>query len=177
MAKKKAAGKGKRDRFKPERTKTRASKTNGALTHRVTTHDGNASTSMEVAPEKVNIGEAMRLAVEALGERVIDNDLAPQQLAELGGVLEDITRRRAAFDAKNEEAKTAKKSLESALDLLVEKVRSFTHPIALPLFDNQEREKDLAEMRGGGEVEELGAGPAPVADPEWGTSGFNGAGH
>lgn len=141
--------------------------------------NGSVEETVNVAPEpdtRIPIGEAMRLAVEKLGDVKIDNDLAPSQLAQLGECYEDVTRRQAAFDAKSEEAKTAKKSLESATELLLEKVRSFTHPSPLPLFDNVEREDDLTAMRGGGDVEELGLEP-PKTEPAWGESGFNGAGH
>ena len=119
------------------------------VTHRVNRGKANGSLeSMEVAPEveKIPIGEAMRRAVEALGDVKIDRDLAPKQLAELADLYEDITGRQAAFDAKSEEAKTAKKSLESAQNLLLEKVRTFTHPAPLPLFDQAEREADHKDM-------------------------------
>lgn len=128
--------------------------------HRVTTHqpNGGLSESMEVAVEKVSIGEAMRRAVEELGDVKIDQELAPKQLAELAECYEDVTRRQAAFNTKNDEAKTAKKSLESATDLLLEKVRLFTHPKPLPLFDQQEAEEDRQEMELGAEAatQELG---------------------
>lgn len=108
--------------------------------------NGSPSTSTEVAPEKVNIGEAMRRAVEALGEQKVDPNLAPIQMLELADAYEQVTRMQAAFDARSEEAKTAKKSLESATNLLLEKVRSFTHPAPLPLFDGQQREADQWTM-------------------------------
>lgn len=95
--------------------------------------NGSPSTSTEVAPEKVSIGEAMRKAVEA-------------QLLDLSECYEQVVRMQAAFDARSEEAKTAKKSLESATALLLEKVRSFTHPAPLPLFDGQQREADQKTM-------------------------------
>ena len=88
----------------------------------------------------------MRRAVEELGAVKIEDDLAPHQMLELAECFEDITRRRAAFNQKADEAKTAKKSLESATELLLEKVRSFTHPKALPLFDAAEREQDQDDM-------------------------------
>lgn len=106
--------------------------------------------------EKVPIGEAMRRAVEALGEVTIDDTLAPQQLRELSACYDEITMRQAAFDAKAEEAKTAKKSLEAATELLLEKVRSFTHAAPLPLFDQNQAEQDHDDMLVGGDAEELG---------------------
>lgn len=116
--------------------------------HRANTIRGNGApaTSREVAPEKVPIGEAMRRAVEELGEVTIDDSLAPQQLRELADCYEDVTRRAAAWFEQSELCKTAKKSMESAKDLLLEKVRTFTHPVSLPLFDQAEREADQADM-------------------------------
>lgn len=116
------------------------------VVHRINQHGTNGSTSTEVAPEKVNIDEAMRRAVEALGEQKVDQNLAPTQMLELADCFEQVTRMQAAFDARSEEAKTAKKSLESATNLLLEKVRSFTHPAPLPLFDGQQREADQQRM-------------------------------
>jgi hypothetical protein len=104
--------------------------------------------------ETVPIGEAMRRAVEQLGEAVVDPGLAPTQLLELGALFEDVTRRKAAHTARAEEAKTAKKGLESAIEILLEKVRTFTHPAPLPLFDQKEAEADRAAMLNSGEVED-----------------------
>jgi hypothetical protein len=103
--------------------------------------------------ETVPIGEAMRRAVEALGDVKVDPGLAPTQLLELGECYEDVARRQAAYDAKAEEAKTARKSLESAKELLLEKVRTFTHPAPLPLFDTSQAEADREAMLGGGDVD------------------------
>jgi hypothetical protein len=152
MAKKRSAGKAK-PRAKAGRKKWSAQR------GRTVKSNGSVEQPINVAPEpeeKVTIGEAMRLAVEKLGDVKVDKDLAPSQMAQLGECYEDVTRRQAAFDAKSEEAKTAKKSLESATELLLEKVRSFTHPSPLPLFDHAEAEDDRAEMLTGGDVEELG---------------------
>lgn len=88
----------------------------------------------------------MRRAVEELGDNVINTDLAPAQLRELGECYEEVARRQAAFNAKNDEAKTAKKSLESAQELLLAKVKEFTHPTPLPLFDQDEAEDDREDM-------------------------------
>lgn len=112
--------------------------------------NGGLPESRAIAPEpdaeRLPIGEAMRRAVEELGDVKIDDDLAPSQLRQLADCYEDVTRRQAAFNAKSEEAKTAKKSLESATDLLLEKVRAFTHPSPLPLFDQASAESDLEAM-------------------------------
>lgn len=158
MAKKKPAAKAK-PRAKAGRKKWSAQR------GRTIKGNGSVEQPVNVAPEpeeRVNIGEAMRIAVEKLGAVKIDNDLAPQQLREIGEIVEDIARRQAAYDAKAEEAKTAKKSLESVTELLIEKARSFTHPSPLPLFDQESAEDERAEMIAGGPVEELGLESASV---------------
>lgn len=123
-----------------------------ALRGRVNTipSNGDLPQSAEILPEPISIGEAMRKAAEALGDMVIDLELAPAQLRELGELYEDVARRQAAFNAKNEEAKTAKKSLESAQEMLLGKVKAFTHPAPLPLFDQQQAEDDEADMKAAG---------------------------
>jgi len=136
-------------------------------THTVTSRKSNGAMPESHAvpidePEHIPVGEAMRLAVEALGDVVIDNDLAPEQLRQLAACYEDVTRRQAAFNAKNDEAKTAKKSLESATNLLLEKVRTFTHPVALPLFDQTARESDHADMLAGAQDVETTSGEDAV---------------
>lgn len=116
--------------------------------------DGAMPESKEILPPaEPSIGEAMRLAVEALGEVVIDDQLAAGQLRELSEAYEHVTEEKAAFDRKNDAAKVAKKAWESATNLLLEKVRAFTHPTPLPLFDQQQREDDEADMLGGGDVD------------------------
>lgn len=121
--------------------------------------NGSVSEPLAVAPEpdeKVTIGEAMRQAVEALGEVIVDDQVAPQQMRQLGDCYEEITKRQAAYDAQAEKAKTAKKSLESAQELLLLKVREFTHPTPLPLFDHTQAESDRDDMLACGDVEEIG---------------------
>lgn len=147
MGKKKISGK-KKSTARAAKPKPR--RPDGTITHRMVTHkpNGAMSESVEVAPEetKVPIGEAMRQAVEQLGEVIIDRELAPKQMRELSDLYEDVTRRKAAYAAKADDAKIAKKSLESATDLLLEKVRLFTHPVALPLFDKAEAEEDRDDI-------------------------------
>ena len=118
------------------------------VTHRVNRHTSNGahSESAEVLPEKVPIGEAMRKAVEALGDVEIDSALAPTQMLELAECYDQVVRMQAAFDARSEDAKTAKKSLDSAQNLLLDRVKQFTHPAPLPLFDGPQREKDHDKM-------------------------------
>lgn len=159
MAKKKAASERKPSTAKRKKWSSQRGRTIPS--------NGSAESPINVAPEvdtKIPIGEAMRLAVKQLGDLKVDNDLAPQQLRELGDIVEDIARRQAAYDAKAEEAKTAKKSLESVQELLIEKVRTYTHPSPLPLFDEKQAEDDRAEMVAGGDVEELGIDETPVVE-------------
>jgi hypothetical protein len=116
--------------------------------------NGDLPTSTEVAPEKVSIGEAMRKAVEELGETIINDELAASQLRQLAEAYEQVTREQAAFAKKSEEAKIAKKSLDGATEHLLGLVKEFTHPKPLPLFDMDQREADHAEMIEG--AQELG---------------------
>lgn len=132
------------------------------VSHRVNTISGNGDmpTSQEVAPAEPTIGEAMRLAVAELGDVVIDETLAPAQMRELADAYERVTEEKAAFDRKSEAAKVARKSWESAQALLLEKVRAFTHPAPLPLFDASQAAADEDEMVNGGDV----TGDTPVGD-------------
>lgn len=117
--------------------------------------NGGVTESLPVAAEPnetITVGEAMRRAVESLGSVTISDELAPQQLRELGTLYEEVASRQAAYDAKAEEAKTAKKSLEVAQEMLLSRVKEFTHPSPLPLFDTTQAEGDLAAMVDGGEV-------------------------
>ena len=119
--------------------------------HRTTTFKSNGGLpeSREVAPdspEQLTIGEAMRRAVQELGEVQISTDTAAQHLRELSDCYENVARAQAAYNLKAEAAKTAKKSFDSATELLLEKVRAFTHPVPLPLFDQKQAEADQADM-------------------------------
>ena len=127
-------------------------KAKSAGPHRITTYKpgGDPSESREVAPAPVPIGEAMRLAVDALGDVVVDDTLAAGQLRELAAIYEDVTRRRTAWAQKADEAKTAKQSLDAATECLLDKVRAFTHPTPLPLFDARQAEAGLAAMQAAG---------------------------
>lgn len=107
-------------------------------THRITTvkSNGGRPESKEVAPD-------------ALGDVVIDDTLAPEQMRLLAQCYEDVARARTAYEAKKEAAKVAKLELEIKTDFLLEKVRLFTHPTALPLFDLQKAEADRDAMVAG----------------------------
>lgn len=111
--------------------------------------NGDAAESREVLPEKVSVGEAMRRAVEALGDVTVNDDLAGQQMRQLAELYENVAKEQAAYDKRAEAAKVAKKALESAQNLLMEQVRAFTHANPLPLFDRQQAEEDRQRMEAG----------------------------
>ena len=130
----------------------------GKTSHRVTTFKANGSAPESTAvPTELPVEEAMRQAVADLGDVHVDPGLAPTQMLELAETYEDVAKAQAAFARKSEAAKVAKKHLDSIVSVLLEKVRSFTHPKALPLFDQAERETDQTNMleaaeRGGAEA-------------------------
>lgn len=130
----------------PGKSAKREQKKARQITHRVTTHRPNGAESREVAPEKVPVGEAMRRAVEELGEVQIDKELAPEQLRQLADSYDEVARAKAAFSVKAEDAKIAKKSLDCATELLLDMVKEFTHPTPLPLFDSAQEEGDRQAM-------------------------------
>jgi hypothetical protein len=101
------------------------------------------------APGPVPIGEAMRLAVKNLGDVVVDDSLASQQLRELAGCYEHVIAMQAAWTERTAAAKTAKDSLAAATEVLMEKVREYTHPASLPLFDGVRDEADRSAMING----------------------------
>ena len=144
---------GKRQARKPSAS---ASRKRVAALSRTTTHRPNGSLpEAHTAPaEAVPIGEAMRRAVEQLGDVVIDDKLAASQLRELAECYDEIARNQAAFTAKSEAAKIAKKSLDASTNVLLEKLRAFTHPTPLPLFDQSDAEQDERDMLAGGDVGE-----------------------
>lgn len=115
--------------------------------------NGDAPSAIEPAPLRPTIGEIIRKAVLDLGEAKVDPDLATQQLRQLGEAVEEITRRKAEFDARSDEAKTAKKGYEGAVDHLVRLATEFTHPTPLPLFDASEREDDQQAMESAASAE------------------------
>lgn len=154
MAKKRAAKGGKRGRDGYPKAVRSAGRTNTIKSN------GGLPESQAVAPttepERVTVGEAMRRAVEALGPPTVDDQLASQQLRDLAVDVEEVAKRKAAYEARQEEAKTAKQSLDKARELLEEKLRMYTHAKPLPLFDQKEREADQTAMldaaEQGGEV-------------------------
>ncbi len=116
----------------------------------------------KIAAKAAKIGGAVTKAVTnfaaSLGAMKVDPDLAADQMEELGTLLEDVAKAKVVADEKASDAKTAKGTYESKVNLLLEKLRGFTHPKALPLFDTAQAEKDLVDMT-----------TAP-ADPDAGTA-------
>lgn len=142
--------------MKTKSKRGRKPKDDGARVNTIKPNGGLPESKLAGPIEVVTIGEAMRRAVEALGDVTIDDGLAPQQLRELGESYEEVVRMQAAYDAKADAAKIAKKALESTEALLREKVRAFTHPAPLPLFDHVQAEADVdAMVNEGGPVGEL----------------------
>lgn len=90
--------------------------------------------------------KAVKNFAASLGSMKIDKALAADQMEELGTLLEDVAAAKVTADTKAEDAKTAKGTYESKVNLLLEKLRGFTHPKALPLFDAVQREADLVDM-------------------------------
>jgi hypothetical protein len=81
-----------------------------------------------------------------LGSMKIDKLQAADQMEELGELLEDVAKALGTSITKADEAKTAKGTYDSKVNLLLEKLRGFTHPKALPLFDQHQAEADLVDM-------------------------------
>lgn len=137
-----------RGRARPAKATLRPKTRKPAKRGRINTipSNGDQPTSTEIAPEPVSVGEAMRQAVEALGDVQIDETLAPSQLRQLAEAYEEVAKTLAAFNAKNDAAKVAKKAHDIAIEFLLERVKSFTHPSPLPLFDEAREEADRAAM-------------------------------
>jgi hypothetical protein len=92
------------------------------------------------------VGKAVATFAKSLGEMKIDDKAAADQMHEIGTMLEDVARAKGMADDKAEASKLAKQSYESKVNLFMEKVRGFTHPKSLPLFDAAEREADQKDM-------------------------------
>ena len=109
-----------------------------------------------VTAKAAKLGGAVSKAVKAfstnLGAMNVSMDDAPAQMMELGELLEDVAKAKDTADSKAADAKTAKATYESKVNLLLEKLRGFTHPKALPLFDATEREQDLKGMQAADET-------------------------
>jgi len=76
----------------------------------------------------------------------VDDARAGAQMRQLGEAYEEVVRQQAAFNAKAEAAKTAKKSLEAAHEVALALIRDFTHPKPMPLFDAPQAEADRRDM-------------------------------
>jgi len=94
-------------------------------------------------PRKQTAAEVDQILDEPLQQRPLE---ASEQLRELAICYDDVADAQAKYELKADAAKTAKKTLEAATNALLEKVREFTHPTALPLFDAEERERDQQTM-------------------------------
>lgn len=131
-----------------KRAKTTAPKKAKALKAPKTTAPKKVSDGLRKAAAAITgaASKAVKNFAASLGSMKIDKAQAPEQMEELGTLLEDVAKAKATADAKADEAKTAKGTYESKVNLLLEKLRGFTHPKALPLFDQTQAESDLIDM-------------------------------
>lgn len=83
----------------------------------------------------------------------VDDDLAGAQLRELAELQSDLLRAQHVAEDKKEAAATAKKTVESKTELLLEKLRMFTHPPSLPLFDQKTESRAVTRMVQGEPIE------------------------
>lgn len=174
MAKRKGNAKSKPKRPRAPRTRS-AGRTN---THKP---NGGLSESMAVAPtsepERVPAAEAGRRALAELGDLKVDHELSAHQLEDIGIAHEEVIRQQAILASKKEDVKVAKAAVKAAEDLRDEKIRMYTHPESLPLFDETQAESDHEAMLNaaetGGEVDDLGDadsitagddGPEPIEE-------------
>lgn len=135
--------------------------------------NGNRDESKATGPVLVmSAGEAIRKALDALGDVQVEDTLAPHQMRELGGLYEDVAKETASYNLKAEAAKIAKKALDVAVLALLNRVKDFTHPSPMPLFDAPQAEADQAAMEAGPSlVEQIGSG-APAPDPTDASAAF-----
>jgi hypothetical protein len=105
---------------------------------------GGALPEASFAP--VPVAEAIASAQESLGEPKTDEGLTADQARQLSECSERVDRARKVYEDKREAAKTAKEALDGARDELERKVKAFTHPEPLPLFDGKQAEADVAKM-------------------------------
>lgn len=148
---------------KPVKAPAKKAEKGRVLEHKPKPAAGKKSKSAAEKPAVVEvqipIGEAMRQAVEKLGPIAIDPSLAVSQLEQLGEYHANVVRMQAAYDERAEAAKTAKKSLEAAQEVLIDQVKRFTRKAPMPLFDRVQKEQDLVDMAAAPQA----VAPAPEA--------------
>jgi hypothetical protein len=120
---------------------------------------GGALPEASFAP--VPVAEAIAQAQESLGEPIVDAGLTADQARQLSECSDRVDKARKVYEDKREAAKTAKETLENAREELERKVKAFTHPAALPLFDGPQAEADRAKMV---EAPEVHVGPEVTDD-------------
>lgn len=130
---------------KPEDPKTgrivEVGKKREKVTHRVTTHKGQGSTSMAVAP----------VTEESLpstsGPIVVpEPDEAQRILKSLAELNDRAVSAKQVYESLKERTKTAKEKWEELAEEVQTKLRVATHGSNLPLFDAAEREADQSRM-------------------------------
>lgn len=106
-----------------------------------------------IVTKAAKVGSAVTKAVKeftaSLGPKKVDGAKAEAQMNTLADLLEDVATAKAKADEKAADAKTAKGTYESKVNLFLERVRTFTHPKALPLFDAADEDRALLAMTDG----------------------------
>ena len=92
------------------------------------------------------IKKAVKTLLASMGALEINDAQAAKQLRELGRDLEHVAQALQLAEDRKDSAKDAQKDYEALVNRTLEKLRSFTHPKAMPLFDAEEREADQREM-------------------------------
>lgn len=149
LALKKPSSGRKREDTTPERvsetTRTQANRVN----NRKPAYDGTPNYTAPQTPTPADIGDS---------PITIDEGLAAGQLRELAELQADVNKATTAYNVKKDAAKVAKDTVDSKTNLLLEKLRMFTHPTALPLFDQKIESRAVTQMKQGEMV------PLPVED-------------
>jgi hypothetical protein len=107
------------------------------VNNRKPAYDGTPNYSEEGQATK---GVAIDTAIQ------IDDELAAGQLRELAELQTEVNAATSTYNVKKDAAAVAKKTVESKTELLLEKLRLFTHPPSLPLFDQTQHNRDVTRM-------------------------------
>jgi len=129
--------------------------------------NGAAGPVMSVPEPDLPLEESIKKAIEELGELAVDESSAPKHLRELADDYHEVVRTQTILAKRVDAVKIAKKSVDSATAVLLEKLRSCTHQKPLPLFNVKDREADQANMlEGASSFGPISGGVAPGADLE-----------
>lgn len=89
---------------------------------------------------------------------------AVRVLKELGALNDRALEAKARYESLKEDTKQARETYDSLASEVLRKIQAATHPLALPLFDAEQRESDLLRMQAG--PEDFGAVSAPESVSE-----------